>query len=56
MVHMRMRHDDVANLLTLLAGGSQREAAGVNGNALVNQKAGQTLFGGCVTLTIKGAG
>jgi hypothetical protein len=55
MVHVGMRDNDVAHLLTLFTGRGQRNAAGVNRNAPVDKKTGQTLFGSCVALTVKGA-
>jgi hypothetical protein len=51
-----MRHNYVADLSALLASYRKRDTAGINGNTFVNEKTGQTLFGGCVALTIKAAG
>jgi hypothetical protein len=51
-----MGHNYVPHSLTLLTCQSQRKAAGVNSDTFVDKKTGQTLFGGCVALTIKGAG
>jgi hypothetical protein len=39
-----MGHNDVAHLFTLFSSRSEREAAGVDSDTLVDQKAGQTLF------------
>jgi hypothetical protein len=55
MVHVRMRDNYVSHLLTLLSGRGQSNAAGVDGHTLVDKETGQTLFGGCVALAIKGA-
>ena len=56
MVHVRMRDDDVAHLVTLFAGQGKRDTSSINRNTFVDEKTGQTLFGGCVALLIKGAG
>jgi hypothetical protein len=50
-----MRDNDVAHLFTLFTTRSQRNTTGVNRNALVDKKTGQTLFGSCVALTVNGA-
>ena len=44
VIHMRVGHDDVAHFLALFSSQRQRDAAGVNGNTLVYEKACQTLF------------
>jgi hypothetical protein len=51
-----MGHDDVANFFALFGIQTQREAAGINRDTLVDEKTCQTLFGGCVALAIEGAG
>jgi hypothetical protein len=55
VVHVRVGHNYVAYLLTLLGRKRQRNAATINSNTLVDEKTCQTLIGGCVALTIKGA-
>ena len=56
MVHVRMGDDDVPHSLALLTAQGQRNAASVNRDTFVDQKTGQTLFGSCVAVAVKGAG
>ena len=50
-----MSHYYVAHLTSLFRGQRQRKTARINGNTFVDKKTSQTLFWGCVALTIKGA-
>jgi hypothetical protein len=50
-----MGDDDVAHGLALLIVYPESDAAGVNSHTLVDEKTSQTLFEGCVALTVKGA-
>jgi hypothetical protein len=56
MIHVKMSNDDVSHGLTLCVTQSDRNAAGVDGHAIVNQIASETLVQGRLTIAIKGAG
>jgi hypothetical protein len=48
-----MRDDDVADFAALLVIERDRNAAGVDGNTIIDEETGQTLFQGCFALVIK---
>ena len=56
MVHVRMRDDDVANILPLRVGQRYGDAARINSHAVVDQIAGETLVGSRLAVAIKAAG
>ena len=43
MVHVRMRHDHVADRAALIFSEGETDAAGIDADAVIDQKAGQTL-------------
>jgi hypothetical protein len=53
MVHVRMRHNDVTHSASLLVCQSNRDTAGVDSDAVVNQKTGQTLFQSRASLLVE---
>ena len=56
VVHVRMRHDDVSDCVALLVVQSNRDTAGVNRHAVVDDKTCQALLKGRHSLSVKGAG
>jgi hypothetical protein len=56
MVHVRMSDDDVSDFVALLVVERDRDAAGVNRHAIVDQKTSQTLVQSGNTLVIKRTG
>src|SRR6185369_1310633 len=55
VVHVRMRHDDVSDGIALLAVQSNRDTAGVNRHAVVDDKTCQALLKGRYSLRVKSA-
>jgi hypothetical protein len=56
VVHVRVRNDDVPDFGPLFVCKSNRDASGIDRNTVVDQKAGQTLFLRCVTVSVKRTG
>jgi hypothetical protein len=55
MVHVRMRDNDIADLVPLFLGERDCDATCVYCHAVVNQKTGKALLRSCMALTIKSA-
>src|SRR5437762_3268866 len=55
VVHVWMSNNDIAYLLTLRISESNGHAAGIEGYAVINQVARETLIGGRLALAIEGA-
>ena len=43
VIHVRMRHDHVADSAALIFAEGDTDAAGIDGDSVINQKASQTL-------------
>jgi hypothetical protein len=56
VIHVGVRDDHVAQLCALRLREAEREAAGVNGHAVVDQVGGQTLLRGDAAVAVERAG
>jgi hypothetical protein len=56
VIHVWMRDNHIADALVLRIRERKGDASGVNGDTVVDEKAGQSLLRGGVTLLVKGAG
>jgi hypothetical protein len=56
VIHMRMRHDHVADRAALIFAESETYAPGINADAVIDQKASQALRGAGTPVGIERAG